>query len=110
MRKLHNTYMPAVGDYVYELHETWQGVLQKLLAQAEKDKARVDCVKRSSDIPVGDQVLLSMKHLRLKGKPGKLYPILLGPFRVPQEIERNAMKLDLPASMLVHPVFHVHLL
>ena len=51
-----------------------------------------------------------MKHLQLKDKPGKLRPIFLGPFWVIQEIKRNAIKLDLPASMSVHPVFNVSLL
>ena len=80
---------------------------QKLLAQVEKDKARADHMRRSSDIHIGDQVLLSMKHLQLKDKPGKLCPIFIGPFWVMQEIKRNAMKLDLPASISVHPVFNV---
>ena len=67
-------------------------------------------MRRSSDIHVGDKVLLSTKHLQLKDKPGKLCPIFVGPFRVLQEIGRNAAKLDLPASMSVHPVFNVSLL
>ena len=69
-----------------------------------------DCVRRSLEIHIGDKVLLSMKHLQLKDKPGKLHPIFIGPFRVIQEIGRNAMKLDLPASISVHPVFNVLLL
>ena len=66
-------------------------------------------MRRSSDIHIGDKVLLSTKHLQLKDKPGKLHPIFVGPFRVIQEIERNAAKLGLPASMSVHPVFSVSL-
>ena len=67
-------------------------------------------MRRSSDIHIGDKVLLSTKHLQLKDKPGKLRPIFIGPFRVIKEIGRNAAKLDLPASMSVHPVFNVSLL
>ena len=76
----------------------------------EKDKAYADCVRRSLDIHIGDKVLLPMKHLQLKDKPGKLCPIFVGPFRVIQEIRRNAAKLDLLASMSIHPVFNVSLL
>ena len=76
----------------------------------EDDKACIDHVKRSSGIHIGNQVLLSMKHLQLKDEPGKLLPISIGPFRVIQEIRRNVLKLDLPASMSVHPVFNVSLL
>ena len=55
-------------------------------------------------------MLPSMKHLQLKDKPGKLRLIFVGPFRVIQEIGRNAMKLDLPASMSKYPVFSISLL
>ena len=51
-----------------------------------------------------------MKHLWLKDKPGKLQPIFVRPFRVIQEIGKNAMKLDLPALISVHPVFNSSLL
>ena len=51
-----------------------------------------------------------MKHLQLRDKLGKLQAIFVGPFQVLQEIRRNAMKLDLPDSMSVHPVFNVSLL
>ena len=93
-----------------ELRAICQKLQQKLLAQAEKDKARADCVRRSSDIHIGDKVLLSTKHLQLKNKPGKLCPIFVGPFRVIQEIRRNAAKLALPASMSIYPVFNISLL
>ena len=75
----------------------------------EKDKACSDNVRRSLDIHIGNYVLLSTKHLQLKDKPGKLHPIFVGPFQVIQEIKRNAMKLGLPDSISVHPVFNVWL-
>ena len=59
---------------------------------------------------MGDLVLLSTKHLQLKDKPGKLCPIFVGPFRVFQEIGRNAIKLDLLASMAINPEFNISLL
>ena len=55
-------------------------------------------------------MLLSMKYLQLKGKPRKLHPIFVGPFRVTQEIKRNAMKLDLQPYISIHPVYNVSLL
>ena len=67
--------MPTIGYYIYELQGILQELQQKLLAQEKKNKAQVDQVRRSSDIYIGDQVLLSTKHLRLKDKLGKLYPI-----------------------------------
>ena len=87
----------------------WQARWQKLLAQAEKDKAQAEQVKKSLDIHIGNKVL-SKKHLQLKDKPGKLRPIFVMPFISSQEIKNNAMKLDLLASMAIHPVFNVSLL
>ena len=80
LQPIQSTRTPAVGDYMQELRATWQKLRQKLLAQAEKDKARADCVRRSLDIHVSKKVLLSTKHLQLKDKPGKLHPIFVGPF------------------------------
>ena len=54
-------------------------------------------------------MLFSTKHLQLKDKPGKLWPIFVGPFQAIKEIGRNAMKLDLPASMSLHPAFNIFL-
>ena len=62
------------------------------------------------DIHVSEKVLLSTNYLELKDKPGKLRPIFEGPFQVIKEIVRNAAKLELPASMSVHPVFNISLL
>ena len=55
-------------------------------------------------------MLLFINHLKLKDKLGKLDPIFVGPFQVIQEIGKDAMKLDLPASISVHPVFNISLL
>ena len=67
-------------------------------------------MRRSLDIHISDQVLLYTKHLHLKDKPGKIGPILGGPFQIIQEIRRNAIKLDLLAFISVYPVFNVSLL
>ena len=55
-------------------------------------------------------MLLCIKHLQLKDKLGKLYPVFVGPFQVTQDIGRNNMKLDLPASMSVYQIFNISLL
>ena len=70
----------------------------------------MDKIRRRSDISPGDNVLLSTKHLKLKDKPGKLYPQYVGPFKVLQIVGHNAAKLELPPGMKVHPVFNIVLL
>ena len=51
-----------------------------------------------------------MKHLKLKEKPGKLFPQYIGLFKVLQMAGRNAAKLELPPRMKIHPVFNIVML
>ena len=75
----------------------------------EQDKIKADRHRRVVRYSVGDRVLLSTKHLALKGVSGKLKPRYVGPFRVVQLVRDNAVKLELPVSMGVHPVFNISL-
>ena len=67
-------------------------------------------MKKSSDIYIGDLVLLSTQYLKLKDKPGRLHPVSVGPFQVIQDFKKNAIKPDLPAPISIHPVFNISLL
>ena len=67
-------------------------------------------MQRKTDIGPEDNVLLSTKHLKLKDKPGKLCPQHVGPFKVLQMVGCNAVKLELPPGMKIHPIFNVTLL
>ena len=52
---------------------------------------------------VAIQAKFSMHHKKL----GKLAPHFYGPFQIMQKVGDISYKLDLPASSLLHPVFHV---
>ena len=54
--------------------------------------------------------MLSASNLNLKGKSGKLKPRFVGPFQVLEMVGSNAARLQLPATMKIHPVFNVGLL
>ena len=61
---------------------------------------------------IGDKVLLSTQHLKLKTKKKKLSPKFIGPFTISEIYANgNSYKLDLPAEYkTIHPSFHVSLL
>ena len=59
----------------------------------------------------GDWVYVKLQPYRQRSlKPtalGKLSPKFYGPFQVLHKVGEVAYKLDLPASSLIHPVFHL---
>ena len=58
---------------------------------------------------VGDLVWLDASNIHLTGTR-KLSPKRLGPYKIIEQINELAYKLQLPESMHIHPVFHASLL
>jgi hypothetical protein len=58
----------------------------------------------------GDPVYLLRKNLKTKRLSTKLDYTKLGPFKILKVIGKTTYKLKLPASMRIHPVFHISLL
>jgi hypothetical protein len=59
---------------------------------------------------VGDEVWLLRRHIRTTRPSDKLDSKRLGRFKIAAKVSSHAYKLELPASMKVHPVFHISLL
>jgi len=74
-------------------------------------KAFADSKRRPLAFKVGEKVLLNSKNFRFKGSlTRKLTPRYLGPFKVIKRVGHLACKLEMPANLKVHPLFHVSLL
>jgi hypothetical protein len=82
-----------------------------LIAAQQRQKAYADRYRRDIEFAVGSEVLLSTKHINIKMKgTSKLLPRWVGPFKVEKQVNAVAYKLELPASLQIHPVFHTSLL
>ena len=72
--------------------------------QSDKDRLPAPTHK------IEDEVWLLCRHMQTTRPSSKLDFKRLGRFKIIQKISSHAYKLDLPASMKCHPVFHVSLL
>jgi len=66
--------------------------------------------EQQPDYKIGDMVMLNAKNIRTKRPSKKLAPKLYGPFKILEQREELAYKLELSERWKVHTVFHVSLL
>jgi len=91
-----------------EIQEEAQVVLRK--AQEEMKKQADQHRREVEEYKVGDMVLLSTKELKwqmIGRRTNKLMERFVGPYRVKGIISSNAIELELPSSVRIHPVVNV---
>jgi len=91
-----------------EIQEEAKAVLEKAQADMKKyaDKKRSDV----EEYKVGDLVMLSTKDLKYQmagRRTEKLTERFVGPYKVKEIISSNAVKLELPSTVKIHPVVNV---
>jgi len=91
-----------------KIQEEAKATLGKVQEEMKKfaDKKR----REGEEYRVGDLVLLSTKDLKwqIKGKRSeKLTKHFVGPYKVKEIISSNAIELELPKSIRIHPVVNV---
>jgi len=82
------------------------------LGKAQEEIKRLGDRRRGKreEYKVGDLVLLSMKDLKwqMKGRRSeKLTECFVGPYKVKGIVSSNAIELELPNSIKIHPVVNV---
>jgi hypothetical protein len=88
-------------------------IKQNLKVAQDRQKSYADKNRTHREFKVGDHVFLKVKTNRSSLKLGccaKLEARYCGPFEILERIGPVAYMLTLPASMIVHNVFHVSLL
>jgi len=91
-----------------EIREEAKAALRKAQEDMRKyaDKKRLD----ADEYKVGDLVMLSTKDLKYQmvgRRTEKLTERFVGPYRVKEIISSNAVKLELPSTVKIHPVVNV---
>jgi len=106
-----NEETPEVSEYVTalrRLHEDLRAEIKEVqMSQAEQaNKAR----HPDPVLNPGDRVWLRRKHIRTTRPSNKLDHKLIGPYTILEKIGSRAYKLELQATVRIHPVFHISLL
>jgi len=89
-----------------KVHEEAEAVLKKTQEEMKRytDRSRKETEKWKK----GDRVLLSTKDLVFKERPiRKLMERYIGSYVIEEVVSTNAVKLQLPSSMRIHPVVNV---
>jgi hypothetical protein len=100
---------PAAQEFAEQMQQTHEEAQASLKVNNEQMRKYAD--RKRSDAPeykVGDSVLLSTKDLPLRERPSrKLAEKYIGPYKIKNIINANAVELDLPLNMKIHPVVNV---
>jgi len=89
-----------------KVHEEAEVALRKMQEEMKRyaDRGR----KETEEWRKGDRILLSTKDLVFKERPSKkLMERYVGPYVIEEVVSSNAVKLQLPSSMRIHPVVNI---
>ena len=102
---------PATSVMLRRWDEALRTARENIHRAQERQRRYADEHRRELVFEPGARVLLSTENLRagMAGTP-KLLPRFIGPYTVKRVVSPTAYELELPSSMHIHSVFHVHLL
>lgn len=102
--------VPSAVQFTEHLQHALSRAKECLNKAQDRQKHYYDKGRKELVFSVGQEVLLNTKNIRSEqGSPKKLLPRWVGPFKVTAIIGQNAVKLQLPETWKIHPVFHVEL-
>ena len=111
LQLLRPTNNPDADQRIRRLKEDLQRARTNIEAAQKRQAKYVDQRRRDVQLQAGDLVLLSTRHLQLKGdykRTPKFAQKYIGPFPIRRVINPNAYELDLPVTLqLLHSTFNI---
>ncbi|SAM05196.1 hypothetical protein [Absidia glauca] len=103
--------VPAVGTLVRNIDSIQEFLKEELKSAQQQQQHYYNQHHRPTpEYQVGSQVYLSTKNHKTKRPCTKLDHKKIGPFKIVARVGSHAYKLDLPASIQIHPVVHASML
>jgi len=98
-------------EFAREMKERHKETRVALMKSQEKMKRQADRIrKEAKEYKVGDRVLINTKDFSaklMKRAMKKLMEKFMGPYMIKKIISENAVELELPVSLRIHPVVNV---
>ncbi|KAJ8354573.1 hypothetical protein SKAU_G00221400 [Synaphobranchus kaupii] len=100
--------VPSVRAHILKCKRIWRLTRTALLRSNSRSQRLADLHRTAAPkYRAGQQVWLSTSNISLPSSSKKLRPRFIGPFPVVRLVNPVSVKLSLPASLKVYPVFHV---
>jgi hypothetical protein len=108
------TAVDSTAKFLEKMNSVLQDAREEIREAQERQERYANEKRRDETFQVGDQVYLSTNNLTPdadRNRPKRKFNArFIGPFPVTGVVSKVAYRLALPATMKVHPVFHVSLL
>ena len=112
MRDIDN--IPAANDFIQEWDNKITIAKDALLEAQRQQTNYTNEHRRYLEFNIGDKVLLSTRNIETpvdkQHSTRKLSPRYCGPYTIIEKISPLVYKLELPATLRIHPVFHISML